>query len=483
MIRLFNKNRHFPERWFAKPKSAFQSFLAANPEYKDTQSIDKLRAVDFKRLDEQQHTYLDYTGGQLFGISQLKKHQDFLAQSILGNPHSINPSSALAEKHIQATRNKVLSYFNAGGDYVCVFTANASAALKIVGECYPLNTKGQFLMTADNHNSVNGIREFARSKNCPFTYSPLNDDLRINATDLIEYLETLEGSNKLFAFPAQSNVSGVKHSLNWVDTAQKKGWDVLLDAAAFAPSDRLNLQQHQPEFVTISFYKIFGYPTGLGALLIKKSVYDKLEKPSFAGGTITIVSVGGDGYHLEHGAARFEEGTLNYLEIPAIKTGLEYIEGIGIDKIKLRVTCLTRYLLLQLAQLKHSNGQPLVKVYGPSDQLDRGGTVVMNFFDSTGALYDFLAIEKAAFKKNISIRTGCFCNPGIDEKNHTLPKQKLKAYFTQAGEKNYFDLIEFMGKKRGAVRVSIGYISNFNDIEVFLDFCKTYLNKKMIPQD
>ncbi len=476
MLRFFNSLPFLQKGRNVLNLSPYDRFLRDFPDYKSTQAIDELREVDFQRLDEQQHTYLDFTGGQLFGLSQLKKHQEFLSSTILGNPHSINPSSALAESHIKATRQKVLNYFNATNDYVCIFTANASAALKIVGECYPFAADGQLLMTFDNHNSVNGIREYARAKDCPFQYSPLDSDLRIDPKPFGEKLKKAEGKNKLLAFPAQSNVSGVKHDLDWIEEAQSLGWDVLLDAAAFVPSDRLDLLMHQPEFVAVSFYKIFGYPTGLGALLVKKSAFEKLQKPSFAGGTITIVSVQGDGYYLEKEAARFEEGTVNYLEIPAIKTGLEYIEAIGIEQIKTRVACLTEYLLRELVKLRHKNGKRLIEIYGPQNGQNRGGTISMNFYDSFGRLHDFIKIEQAAFEQNISLRTGCFCNPGIDETNHQLQAEKLQAYFKQEGAKDYFNLIEFMGQKRGAVRVSIGYISNFKDLHVFLGFCKGFLD-------
>ena len=456
----------------------YQQFIQQFPEFELTSSLDELRAKDFSRLDEQNHVYLDVTGGQLFGESLLKTHHDFLSKTILGNPHSINPSSAQAEKHIQATRKKVLSYFNAGDDYICIFTSNASTAMKIVGECYPFSKNGQLLMTVDNHNSVNGIREFARAKDCEFNYSPIYQNLRIDKKSLIVNLEK-NGQDKLFAFPAQSNVSGVKHNLDLIKKAQEKGWDVLLDAAAFVPTDKLDLQLHQPEFVAISFYKMFGYPTGLGALLVKKSAYNKLKKPSFSGGTITIVSVKGDGHYLEQEAARFEEGTVNYLDIPAIKSGLEYIESIGIDKIKLRTSILTEYFLNELQKLRHHNGENLIKIYGPQTGAKRGATIAINFYDVKGVLYDFQKIEEMAFSENISIRTGCFCNPGIDETNHNLNQQKLQDYFKKEGAKNYFKLIKFIGQKRGAVRVSVGFINNFEDTMAFISFCSNFLDKEI----
>ena len=87
--------------------------------------------------------------------------------------------------------------------------------------------------------------------------------------------------NKLFAFPAQSNVSGVKHDLGWIKKAQDLGWDVLLDAAAFVPTNQLDLKEVKPDFVCVSFYKIFGYPTGIGCLMVNKEKFKKLQKPSY----------------------------------------------------------------------------------------------------------------------------------------------------------------------------------------------------------
>ena len=86
-------------------------------------------------------------------------------------------------------------------------------------------------------------------------------------------------TNKLFAFPAQSNVSGVKHDLGWAKKAKNLNWDLLLDAAAFVPTSRLDLTRVKPDYVSLSFYKIFGYPIGLGCLLIHKSKFHKLNKP------------------------------------------------------------------------------------------------------------------------------------------------------------------------------------------------------------
>jgi selenocysteine lyase/cysteine desulfurase len=425
--------------------------------------------------------YIDFTGSGLYAQSQVTKHMKQLSENLFGNPHSSNPTSQYSSDVTDSARNYVLKFFNTNRkEYICIFTQNASGALKILGESYPFEKEDHLLLTFDNHNSVNGIREFARRKGSLFNYSPLQrSNLRIDREKLLENLDQpVNGKNKLFAFPAQSNVSGVKHDLDWIEIAHEKGWDVLLDAAAFVPTNHLDLSKYHPDFVSISFYKIFGYPTGLGCLLVRRNVFDKLRRPWFSGGTITIVSVQGDSHYFDKEQKAYEDGTINFLEIPAIEIGLKHIESIGYETIGKRVASLTAWTLEQLHQLKHTNEKRLVLVYGPQDYTKRGGTIATNFFDSEGEMYDFLEIEQAANQHDISLRSGCFCNPGVDETNHALSEAELKKYFAKSGPKDYFDLIESIGKRRGAVRISFGYISNFYDAWRFIRFAKSLLDKK-----
>ena len=204
--------------------------------------------------------------------------------------------------------------------------------------------------------------------------------------------------------------------------AHAKGWDVLLDAAAFAPTNRLDLGQWKPDFVPLSFYKMFGYPTGIGALIARREVLGKLRRPWFAGGTITVASVQGDKYYLAEGPAAFEDGTLDYLNIPAVEIGLKHLEKIGITNIHARVRCLTGWLLDNLTALRHSNGAPLLHIYGPTNTDRRGGAVTVNFFDRDSQPIDHRAIEEAANQHNISLRTGCFCNPGAGRSPWGFPR-------------------------------------------------------------
>ncbi|MFN8497597.1 MAG: aminotransferase class V-fold PLP-dependent enzyme [Anaerolineae bacterium] len=465
--------------------AAYQDFCRRYPAFESTRALDDLRATEYRRLDDQDHVYLDYTGGGLYADSQVRQHMELLTRGVYGNPHSSNPTSLASTQLDEHARRYVLDYFNASPDeYVVIFTMNASGALKLVGESYPFEPGSRYALTFDNHNSVNGIREFARAKGASVTYIPIvPPDLRTDEAGLLAELARGDRTkNNLFAYPAQSNFSGVQHPLEWIAAAQSQGWDVLLDAAAFAPTNRLDLSQWKPDYVPLSFYKIFGYPTGIGALIVRKTALRKLHRPWFAGGTITIASVQGDGYYLAEGEAGFEDGTINYLNIPAVEIGLRHIASVGIDLIHERVMCLAGWLLAELVGLRHGNGQPLVRVYGPLDTTMRGGTVTVNFYDNQGMLCDFRWIEEQANAANISLRTGCFCNPGAGEVINALSPADLAPYFHHADRMTFEQFIEAMdGRASGAVRVSVGLATTFGDVHRFMAFAKSLLDQPPHP--
>jgi selenocysteine lyase/cysteine desulfurase len=257
------------------------------------------------------------------------------------------------------------------------------------------------------------------------------------------------------------------------------GWDVLLDAAAFVPTNTLDLSLYKPDFVSISFYKIFGYPTGLGCLLIKKSTFTKLKKRWFAGGTVSLASALTPYHFLIDNHERFENGTLNYLDIPALKIGIEYIEKIGMQRIKERVDSLMNYLHFHLKELKHSNGQNQLVIYGHPERKNTGGTAIMCFFNPDGTKIKFEKIEELANSKNISIRSGCFCNPGIDEINNGLTKEEMTTYFTSRETGNYKEMEDFLKKMRGATRVSVGIATNKADLDAMISLITNLKDQKL----
>jgi selenocysteine lyase/cysteine desulfurase len=467
-------------------EQAEAAFLDANPSFRATAILDELRSSEYGRLDARGDVYLDYTGGSLYAASQLEEHLELLRGTVYGNPHSVNPTSSAATVLVEQARAAVLRYFNAPEDeYACIFTPNATGALRLVGEAYPFGPQARFLATFDNHNSVNGIREFARAKGARAAYVPLEaPDLRVADGLLERYLDdaAADGHN-LFAYPAQSNFSGVKHPLEWIALAQDRGWDVIVDSAAFVPTNRLDLSAWHPDFVPISFYKIFGYPTGLGALIARRRALERLHRPWFSGGTVVAANVQGELVVPLSGHALFEDGTVNYLGIPAIEIGLRHIERIGIDTISRRVEALGTWLLAALQQLQHSDGSPATRVYGPATWDRRGGTIAFNFLHPDGRMVDERFVDVVAAAHAISVRTGCFCNSGAGETAFSISRDTLiGAEFSEGMILD--DYIRLVGMPTGgAIRISLGLVTNFADVHRFMSFATEFRDVTEVPAD
>ena len=130
---------------------AYSRFRRAYPAYETTGLLSELRAREYQRLDEHGQIYLDYTGGGLYADSQLRDHMALLAEGVFGNPHSTSPASEATTVLVERARSYVLEYFNAlPEEYVAIFTANATGAIKLVGESYPFGSGDQYLLTFDN---------------------------------------------------------------------------------------------------------------------------------------------------------------------------------------------------------------------------------------------------------------------------------------------------------------------------------------------
>ena len=463
---------------------ASASFVAAHPDFDRDGSLARLRATEYARLDAADQVYLDYTGGGQHAASQIDAHAELLRSRVLGNPHSANPTSLAMTDLVERARRYVGEFFNAPDDeYLVVFTPNASGALRLIGEAYRFEPGGRFALTYDNHNSVNGIREFARRRGATVDYVPVvAPELRLDRVAMTEVFGAAErGAHNLFAFPAQSNYSGVQHPLDLVDEAHDAGWDVLIDMAAYAPTNRIDIAAIRPDFAALSFYKLMGFPTGIGCLLVRRDRLDVLERPWFAGGTITIASVQGDGHYLHDDEAAFEDGTVDYLNIPAVETGLRHLDRIGVDTIHERVRCLTEWLLTALGSMRHSNGMPLVRVFGPTTTEERGGTVSFVLHDPDGRPVDDRRVEELANGVNISLRTGCFCNPGAGEVAHGLTASDMRDFFGRDDAVSFMDLRREMLDRYdllvAAIRVSVGVASNFVDVYRLICFLQSFLDR------
>jgi molybdenum cofactor sulfurtransferase len=234
----------------------------------------------------------------------------------LCNPHSRGPSGLKTARMIEDARELVLSHFHTTSDeYEVIFTSGATASLKLLGECFPWSTSSTFCYGYHSHTSLLGMRAYAPIAYClPSKYmNNFAQSLSTSSSSMIAegVNDNAKDSHKtttyhLMAVPGECNFTGVKYPLSHIgsisntlskqllnenailtknssdssDTHNDDSNDIwlwCLDASKLAATSHIDLSSlsHdvKPDYIVFSFYKIFGYPTGLGALLIKKCKY------------------------------------------------------------------------------------------------------------------------------------------------------------------------------------------------------------------
>ena len=433
-----------------------------------------LRAREFPQLDATNLAYLDYTGSALPASRQLRAHEELLRGAVFGNPHAEHGPSTISTGALDDARALLLAHLDADdAEYDVAFTANATAAVKLVAESYPFSSNGVCALSADNHNSLNGVREYARRAGSCVAYFSLDSELRLaNAADALGELAGPRGA-RLFGYPAQSNFSGVRHPLELIGVAQRAGFDVLLDAAAYLPTSRLSLRTWHPEFVALSFYKLFGLPTGLGALVARRDALARLRRPWFAGGTVEYVSVQNDRHSLLPHAHGFEDGTPHFLGAATLPEGFALLDDVGMDRLSAHLARLTSALLQALFALRHDDHSPMVCVYGPSDGRARGATVSFNVLGRNGRVVPYWVVAEHARSLSVAVRGGCFCNPGAAEAAFRFDAGAASRCLAEASVEGEFSLQRFAGCMSrndrtiavGAVRASLGLANNLADVQ------------------
>jgi molybdenum cofactor sulfurtransferase len=165
---------------------------------------------------------------------------------------------------------RILSFFNTDSSkYTVIFTSGATGSLKTVAENFnfngPSDSSGSFVYLQDIHTSVLGMREVVNTSK--IVNIKREDLLSIEKVRSVELNENHH--NSLVVFPAQCNFNGFKYPLDLIEKVQSAGilaegkpqpsnWYVCLDAASYVASNFLDLTKYQPDYVCISFYKIFG---------------------------------------------------------------------------------------------------------------------------------------------------------------------------------------------------------------------------------
>ncbi|USW59318.1 Putative aminotransferase class V domain, pyridoxal phosphate-dependent transferase, major [Septoria linicola] len=452
-------------------------------------SMDLLRLLEYPQLMGK--TYLDHAGATQPAKSLNTAICEDMTQNLYGNPHSEHGPSVAAGKRVEQTRLKALEFFNADPrDFDLIFTQSTTAAVKLVHDCFrdhaasPEGRNWWYGYHKDSHTSIVGVREGTRTHRC------FRNDREV---DLWIESRGLGGASPhdvgLFAYPAQSNMTGRRLPMDWparIRNRVKAQTYTLLDAAAFTSTAQLDLSDaaRAPDFVALSFYKIFGAPF-LGCLLVKKSAWKVMEsRKYFGGGTVEMVIAVNDSW-VEHKGdmrlhERLEDGTLPLRQIfeldHAIDVHRKLYGQVPMKYISMHTTRLIKKLHDDLAALRHSNGMPVVKIYKDRGSVFgeahlQGATIAFNIQKDRGGLVKYFDFEKEADAQGIFVRSGSLCNPGGTATYLNWTPAELKEAFAY-GHKCSNPQAEYQGKPLGVIRASLGAMSTEADIEQLVEFIK-----------
>lgn len=435
--------------------------------------------------------------------------------NLLGNPHSASASSQLATRRIEDIRLQVLQFFNASPDYFdIVFVANATAGIKLVTEALREQEGGfWFGYHCDSHTSLVGARQAANAGHYCFESDIEVEDWLSSRQNIAsfavlpssdqrehvkEFAHSEEGNKcfekdaavSLFAYPAQSNMSGRRLSLSWLGRVRSRGLAqspriyTLLDAAALVSTSPLDLSDVSaaPDFTVCSFNKIFGFPD-LGALIVRKEAGDVLgQRQYFGGGTVEMVTCLKEQWHIKKQSLheQLEDGTLPIHSIMAIESALSVHGRLfgSMHQISSHTQFLAKWIYDQLAALHHSNGRQVCAIYKDKmssydDARTQGPVIAFNLLDSQGHWVSNAEVEKLANIKNIHLRTGGLCNPGGVAHALNLEPWEMKRNFS-AGQRCGNDHDIMGGKPTGVIRISLGAMSNLSDVQTFVHFIEEF---------
>ncbi|KAF2474155.1 PLP-dependent transferase [Lindgomyces ingoldianus] len=436
-------------------------------------------------------TYLDHAGTSLYSKSLIDAFSREMMSQVLGNPHSTSTSALNTSQRIQDVRIRALKLFRADPEHFdIIFTANATAAIKLVLEAFAGYKSGfSYRYHRDSHTSLVGGRELASRSQCFASDTEVEMWMnRRRRCSLLSLFKTKKSHTNpsLFAYPAQSNMNGRRLPLTWPSKLRNSSHQnayTLLDAAALVSTSPLDLSDHttSPDFTVLSFYKIFGFPD-LGCLIVRKASAHVFEQRKyFGGGTTEMVTVSPEQWFVRKENSlheRMEDGTLAIRSIIALGCAIDVHERLfgGLDKISTHTGFLAKYAYSILEGLRYENGRPVCQIYKGErstygDQITQGASIAMNLLHSDGSWISSSTVQKLAKTKDIHIRTGSLCNPGGMAQTLGLGSVEIKRAFAE-GFRCGQEADVRAGVPMGMVRISFGAMSTVDDIEMFIQFLR-----------
>lgn len=341
------------------------------------------------------------------------------------NPGRSGHSSSLkAASAVYRVREKAAAFFGASGPERVIFTMNCTHSLNCV-------IKG--VLSAGDHCIVSSLEHNAVMR--PLIKTGIAfDTARVSLSDdnitLAEFERKIKLNTKLIICTGASNVLGKTLPIAKIGAlCRARGIFFCLDAAQTAGVIPIDMNKMNIDFLCVAPHKGLYAPMGIGILICEKEIKNTIIE----GGTGTNSA---ELFQPDSLPERLESGTVNLPAIIGTSAGIDYVNGIGTEKVYAHEMKLCKYLYEELSHI------PNVQLYTPNFE---SGMYVPLITFNIGDI-DSGETAKILDSAGIAVRGGLHCAPSAHYQMGTVEK--------------------------GAVRVSVATFNTFNEIKYLVNTVK-----------
>ena len=276
--------------------------------------------------------YLDSGASSQRPLPVLRAVEEYETHSHANVHRGVHALSQAATEAFEGARERVRRFINARSTKEIIFTRGTTEGINLVAQSYarPRFKPGdEILITAlEHHANIVPWQMVCEQTGCTLKVAPID---RRGELVFDEYQKLLSPRTKLVAVAHVSNALGtVLPVKRIIDAAHAQGAVVLVDGAQAVQHSAVDVRALGCDFYTFSSHKIYG-PTGIGVLYGRQELLEAM--PPWQGGGDMILSVSFEKTTYNELPYKFEAGTPNISGAVGMAAAMDYIEGLGIDKI------------------------------------------------------------------------------------------------------------------------------------------------------
>lgn len=393
--------------------------------------VSRIRA-DFPILSREVHgkplVYLDNaatTQKPESVLSTLEKYYRHYNANIHRGVHTL-AEEATAE--YEGARRKVGRFINAYSPREVVFVRNTTEAVNLVASTWGRANVGSgdviVLSVMEHHSNLVPWQLLAHAVGARLEFIGIDQQGRLLLSDLDRLLDKFGRRVKLVAISGMSNVLGTINPVAEIAArAHQAGAAILVDGAQSVPHLPVDVRALGADFLAFSGHKMLG-PTGIGVLWGRKEILQAM--PPFLGGGDMIKSV-----HLRESEwndipHKFEAGTPNIADGIGLGAAVDYLSGLGMEKVKTHEQEMARVALERLSAV------PNVHIYGPPAE-ERGGVITFNLMRDKELLIHPHDLASILDREGIAIRAGHHCAQPLME-HYGVPATARASFYIYNSE-------------------------------------------------